>query len=281
MSDLLSRLESLKATERKAEAIAAYEAACESPDSADWQTIAHALRRVLPNPRKVPTVADPQSNGPAYAPWYEGKKRPNGRNGSEFDESPPRAFVTFSDGRIISVYAMVHKGGAPNIAGAVRAACDKWRYRTQPEGYEWRANVPDVVAVSIPECELTYDPAIANEKTAEHRAPEVKPDLPPSLEAIQRAAQSRLQWLADPECHDAITSHGLRQGIFEAVWPPIPEAMPDEPAPMPEAMPAPRKPASDLARKLMASALASPSVEAMPHPCIMVKPARGAFAIAA
>jgi hypothetical protein len=99
---------------------------------------------------------------------------------------------------------------------------------------------------------------------------------------IARASDARLKWLMESDC--AVLSgliHKNMQEILEYVWPPIPEAMPDEPAPMPEAMPAPRKPASDLARKLMASALASPSVEAMPHPCIMVKPARVPFAIAA
>jgi hypothetical protein len=282
MSDLLSRLESLKATERKTEAIAAYDAACESPDSADWQTIAHALRRVLPNPRKVPVIADLGANGLEFEPWYESRKRPKRSNGKDFDENSPRAEVTFADGLVIRAYAMIYKGGAPNIAGAVRSACDRWRYQTQPEGYEWRANVPEIVAVSIPECEITYDPAIVNEKTAEHRAPEAKPDLIPSLDQLRRASDARLKWLMESDC--AVLSgliHKNMQEILEYVWPPIPESMPDEPAPMPEAMPAPRKPVSALARKLMASALASPSVEAMPHPCIMVKPARVAFAIAA
>lgn len=275
MSDLLSRLESLKATERKAMAIAAYDDACEHPDCTDWQTIAHALRRVLPNVRKVSTQDMPGEIGDGFAPWFELKKRPS--NGSGKDYGSVRAEITFADGRVIRSYALTFKGSAPNIAGACRTACELWRYKANAPGREWFVDVPEIIAVCIPDLGAEYDPAMANAYTAEIRQAEAEPA--PTLESIKRAHASRLQWIMDPDSYLPIYSHGVIHERLEYVWPPISETEP-EPAPiaepLPEAIPepvatpdAPAAPVaaqSALVRRLLGSALS------VPMPAAAIKP---------
>lgn len=305
MSDLLTRLDAMKATERKLAAIAAYDDACEHPDCVNWETIAHALRRVLPNPRKIPANDDAGDiGGNGFAPWFELKKRPTGGSGKDWGSV--RAEITFADGRTVRAYAMTFKGSAPDIAGACRAACDLWRYKTQAPGLEWRARVPEIVSVCIPETGATYQADTATAYTSECRAPECKPDLPPSLEAIRRRARECLDWFTNPESgamphRDTEQGRAYAQARIEHTWQdiapeacPISEAMPEpveiEPEAMPEAMPEiaqeqapePVKPRSDLARRLMASALARPLADPVCTPCaIMVKPPRVPMALAA
>lgn len=288
MSDLLSRIDAMKATERRAAAISAYDDACAHPDCIDWQTIAHALRRALPNVRKVtaPETGDDIPGGNAFAPWYASKRRPNGGSGKDFGSV--RAEITFADGWTVRAYALTYKGSSPDIAGACRAACDLWRYKTQPHGYEWRAQVPEITRAYIPETGAEYDPAIATTYSAEKRAPE--PEKVPSLGDIREAMRARLAWFTAERNEEA--RHFTRSGwqeYFETVWPPISEAIAAEPEPMPEAMPEPVEPepaappvrtVSPLARKLLASAMSGPMLEPVkaPWPAIVRRPA---FAIAA
>ena len=292
MSDLLSRIDAMKATERRAAAIAAYDDACAHPDCVDWQTIAHALRRALPNVRKV-TVAEiaddiPGSNG--FAPWYIGKRRPNGGSGKDFGSV--RAEITFADGRTVRAYALTYKGSAPDIAGACRSACDLWRYKTQPEGREWRASVPEIVRVCIPETGAEYDPAHASAYTAEKRAAE--PEKRPSLYDIRKAMRDRLEWFTSALTDGRPFTHSGVLARLESVWPPISEAIAAEPEPMAEAMPEPvpaaeiaapaSRPMPALARKLLSSAMggAMPAPDVKPWTVIARRPmALPAFAIAA
>lgn len=292
MSDLLSRIDAMKATERRAAAISAYDDACAHPDCVDWQTIAHALRRALPNVRKVTAaeIADdiPGSNG--FAPWHIGKRRPNGGSGKDFGSV--RAEITFADGRTVRAYALTYKGSAPDIAGACRAACDLWRYKTQPAGYEWRATVPEIVRVCIPETGAEYDPAHASAYTAEKRAAE--PEKVPSLYEIRTAMRDRLAWFTAENADMRDFIHDGGQARLETVWPPISEEIAAEPEPTSEAMPEPvtaaeiarpaPRPLPALARKLLSSAMggAMPAPDVKPWPVIARRPvALPAFAIAA
>lgn len=172
MSDLLSRLDAMNATKRRAAAIAEYEAACDDGEQYNWEIIAHALRKCLPNVRKIDPdhvdVTPAIESGPGFAPWFEGK-RPNGKPGSGKDFSHVRAEFTFSDGRTIRAYASSFKGKPHNIAGAARAACDVWRYRALPDWQQWARPVPETIRACIPETGAEYDPAIASAETAQNR----------------------------------------------------------------------------------------------------------------
>jgi hypothetical protein len=230
MSDLLNRLEAMNATKRKAAALAEYEAACAAPSGADWETIAHALRKCFPAPRQLaPMTEMPDDCASNFTPWYDSPKRVKAGSGNDWAAS--RAEITFADGRTIRAHAMSHKSGKPNIAGACRAACDLWRTKALPYQIMWTRPVPEIVRVCIPETGAEYDPAAANEATQSKRLPDC--ERTPSAGKSADIARARLDWFSEP---DAFSGRLPCDDYHDSFWR---DAMPDCPDQLPEAMPEP------------------------------------------
>jgi hypothetical protein len=99
----------------KASALAAYSAACASPDLADWQAIAAMLAQHLAPKARAPKA---ESAGE----WYEYTQSERGGRGGAFNASR-RADFLFADGTVISV-SLCHKMtiAAPDWARAARCA---------------------------------------------------------------------------------------------------------------------------------------------------------------
>jgi hypothetical protein len=141
---------SVSASDRKAVALSAYDAACVSPAGADWRMVADLLRAALPASK-----ARPAASG-GVPTWWADYALPR-------DYKQESLAVTFADG--VTVRCNVHTAARkpPRIAKACRVAIAFYRARTG------RSGVPEMVDVRNVGTGATFDAAECSRLTADLR----------------------------------------------------------------------------------------------------------------
>lgn len=140
---------SVSASDRKAVAVSAYEAACLSPIGADWRMVADLLRAALP-------ASKARAAGSRIPAWWADYALPR-------DYKQESLAVTFADG--VTVRCNVHTAARkpPRIAKACRVAVAFYRARTG------RSGVPEMVEVRNVGTGATFDAAECSRLTADLR----------------------------------------------------------------------------------------------------------------
>lgn len=140
---------SVSASDRKAVAVSAYEAACLSPIGADWRMVADLLRAALP-------ASKARAAGSGVPAWWADYALPR-------DYKQESLAVTFADG--VTVRCNVHTAARkpPRIAKACRVAVAFYRARTG------RSGVPEMVEVRNVGTGATFDAAECSRLTADLR----------------------------------------------------------------------------------------------------------------
>lgn len=165
-------LRPMTATQSKAAALSAYDAACANPAGADWRTVADMLRAALPASRAKAADASAVGSVPSWwADWKLGKVY-----------SLDSLEVLFSDGVRVRCNLAQAPRKLPRIAAACRVAIAFYRARTGRDSVPAFAHVENVSDGS------TFDAATCSRLTVDLRRTAVveAPQRVVTVEAVER-----------------------------------------------------------------------------------------------
>ena len=153
--------------DKRSAAIAAFEAASEAPEYADWRGVAEILRAVVPTPKKK---AAPGST------WVD-DPMPRAIKG-KLQVPKPVLMVRFSDGRAVWATALTVAGKPVNWGRGVRQAIEFYRGRVvkycgglaDMKDRGRHVDVPEIETINLVGSNDTFDAAEANRMTEELRA---------------------------------------------------------------------------------------------------------------
>lgn len=131
----------------KASAIAAYDAACAVPASADWRSVADMLRAALPGAKAV-------SDAPA---WWSDYPLPKAYATDSVD-------VLFHDGETVRANVFTARNKPPRVAATIRTAIAFYRARTGAEA------VPPIASVTRVSDGAAFDAATCSALTTALRS---------------------------------------------------------------------------------------------------------------